>query len=45
MILCIAILAAAARLAGIADTQFHKAILQEMLSGLLTTIYHLQAYT
>ena len=38
MILCIIVLAAAVRLAWIHDPQFHREFLEEICSGLLTTI-------
>jgi len=41
MILCIIVLAAAVRLAWIHDPQFHRGFLEEICSGLLTTIFFL----
>ena len=41
MILCICILASAVQLAQIYDTQFRERFLEEIVSGLLTTIFFL----
>ena len=44
MTMCIILLVAAARLTSI-DTQFLRSLLEEILAGLLTTIFFLRVYT